>query len=410
MANMAAPDSAAVPRDALAGVRVVEIGPVPAGTIAGSLLGDFGAEVIRVSKPAGDDPVDAWWGGIYTKNRVSLVNKVRDRNKLMATLDLSNPESLPIFRRLIETSDVLVANFRPGVLEAWGLDTDVLHAWNPKLVIALLSAYGQTGPYKDRPGDGRIAEAFGGHSFIDGEPDGPPLHSQMDMGGSLAGSWAAMGIVFALYWRDARNGVGQVIDLAAYEPMYRQIQQLVTSYMKTGTPEKRAGNRKSNGAPWVASQTTGDGKFYTYSAATRVSEFDQLLAMGLNEDPRFVDVDAVEAHSVEYHEAAKKWFATKTRDEVIEAFAQYAAAGTPVLSAAELIKDPHIIARDLVLSLEDPDLGQVRMQGVVPKFSETPGSVRRTGRGSTTDNDHVYKELLDMDEADYEALRAGGLV
>jgi crotonobetainyl-CoA:carnitine CoA-transferase CaiB-like acyl-CoA transferase len=145
---------------------VLEAGPILADTIAGSLLADYGAEVIRLGKPGGDDPMAAWWGGPYTADGVSLVHKVRNRNKLMATLDLSNPGSTPLFRQMVQKSDVVLLNFRPGTLERWGLSPEVLQTWNPNLIVCLLSAFGQSGPYRDRPGDGRVAEAFAGHAYL----------------------------------------------------------------------------------------------------------------------------------------------------------------------------------------------------------------------------------------------------
>jgi crotonobetainyl-CoA:carnitine CoA-transferase CaiB-like acyl-CoA transferase len=396
-------------RGPLAGLRVLEFGPVPAGTIGGSLLADFGAEVIRLSKPNGDDPLNAWWGGIYTKDGISLVHKVQDRNKFKATLDLSNPGSLPTVKKLIQSSDAVLSNFRPGRLEEWGLSPETLMDWNPSLVVCLLSAFGQTGPYRDRPGDGRIAEAFGGHANLNGFPDREPLQSQMDMGGSLAGSWCAMAVVFALFWRDARGGHGQIIDVAAYEPLYRQIQDQIMSYYRNSRSEIRAGNRKANGMPFVASHTTGDGRYFTYSAATRHSSADQLHAMGLQTDERFADVDAVDRHRPEYHEAASRWMADHTLDEVVTAFDEYQAAGSPVQTAADLIDDPHILARDLVLEIDDPELGPVRMQGIVPKFSETPGEVRHAGRGIDADNDHVFRSILGLSETEYAEIRRQGI-
>jgi crotonobetainyl-CoA:carnitine CoA-transferase CaiB-like acyl-CoA transferase len=396
-------------RGPLAGLRVLEFGPIPAGTIGGSLLADFGAEVIRLSKPSGDDPLNAWWGGIYTKDRISLVHKVQDRNKFKATLDLSNPESLPIVEKLVQNSDAVLSNFRPGRLEEWGLSPATLLRWNPSLVICLLSAFGQSGPYRDRPGDGRIAEAFGGHANLNGYSDREPLHSQMDMGGSLAGSWCAMALVFALYWRDARGGHGQIIDVAAYEPLYRQIQDQIMSYYRNGRSEIRAGNRKANGMPFVASHTTRDGRYFTYSAATRHSSADQLHAMGLQNDVRFADVDAVDQHRPEYHEAASKWMSAHTLEEVVSAFDEFEAAGTAVQNAADLIDDPHLHARELVLEIEDPDLGPVRMQGIVPKFSETPGEVRHAGRGIDTDNDYVFRSILGLSDTEYTEMRRRGI-
>jgi len=403
-------DGAGAPDSLLGKVRMVEVGPANAGTICGSLLADFGAEVIRVDRPGHADAPAVMWPGSYVKDGIPLVQKVRNRNKLMVTLDLSTTAAHAIFRRLVERSDVLMENFRPGRLEGWGLDVPTLHAWNPRLVICRLSAFGQTGPYRDRPGEGRIAEAFGGHAYLNGEPDGAPLHSQMDMGGSLAGSWSAMAIMMALYWRDARDGTGQVIDVAAWEPIFRQIQQQIISNVRNGAPEKRAGNRKANRSPWVASHVTADNRHFTYSAATRVTMRDQQAAMNLDADPRFDSVESVEKRREEYYQAATEWMAAHTLAEVERAFASTAAAGTPVQSAAELLTDEHVRARQLVVEVADPDLGTVRMPGVVPSFSANPGHVRQAGQPPGTHNVAVYSGVLGLAADEIAALTDSGVI
>ena len=247
--------------------RILEVGPIAVGTLAGAFLADFGADVIKVSKPDSDDPMDAWWGGPYTKNGISLVHKVQGRNKRDITLDLSKPQGRDLFHKLVAVSDVVLETLRPGVMERWGNDWETLRSINPGLIFCRLSGFGQTGPYSHRRADGRIAEAFGGYSWLAGDADGPPLHSQMDMGGSVAGIWTAMGIAMALYWRDVQGGKGQVIDIGLYEAMSRQLGN-IAGYAHSGSVNTRFGNRKSGGFPWVDSHKTKDKKYFTYSAAT----------------------------------------------------------------------------------------------------------------------------------------------
>ena len=391
------------------GVRVLDLVSREAGvTLAGAVMADFGADVIKIDKPGEPEPAV---GAHYAKNGINLPYKVKGRNKRHITLDISKPQGRDIFHKLVEKADVVIENFPAGAMEEWGHDWETLRSVNPRLIFCRISDYGQTGPYRRRRLDGRTAEAFGGFSYIDGYEDGPPLHSQMDMGGSVAGIWAFIGIAGALYWRDVQGGgKGQVIDLGLYEPIYRQIVNNVTGYTSTGVSNKRYGNRKHGGFPWVDSHTTKDGKHFTYSAATRATFRDQMLAMGMFIDPRFKDFPTTWEHREEYHEAAVEWMKERTLAEVDEAFKGYECASTPVMDAERLCNDPHLIAREDIITVDDPDLGPIRMQGIIPKFEKTPGRVRHAGERPGARNQEVYRELLGLGAQELEDLRAAGVI
>jgi formyl-CoA transferase len=388
------------------GIRVLDIGHIVAGPIAASVLADFGAEVIKIERPVVGDPL-RWQ---YPKNGVGLHYKMEARNKKSITLDLKTLEGRDIFLRLAKISDVVVENFRPGVMERFGLDWDTLKAVNPKLIMCRLSGFGQTGPYRERRAYGRIGEAFGGFSYINGEPDGPPMHSQMSLGDTAAGMWAAMGIMMSLYWRDAQNGkIGQMIDIGLYEGVFRQIEQQIIVVDQLQRTIKRTGNRH-NFTPYVSSYKTKDGGYFSVSAATMKSALDVLRAMGLEKDERFNDWNRCIENNHAYNEAAIAWMAAHTLEEVDAAFQKYEAPGTRVMSGADLMTDPHILAREMVVTVEDKELGPIKMQGIIPKLSESPGRIDHAGQTLGESNDLIYGTLLGMRESEIASLREKGVI
>jgi formyl-CoA transferase len=332
------------------------------------------------------------------------------RNKKSVTLDLKTAEGKKIFLDLARISDVVVENFRPGVMEALGLDWKTLHKVNPRLVMCRLSGFGLYGPYSKRRAYGRIGEAFGGFTYINGQADGPPMHSQMSLGDTAAGVWAAMGIMMALYWRDAQGGKrGQVIDIGLYEGLYRMIEQQIIVVDQLGKPIRRMGNAH-NYTPYVCSFDTRDGGHFSVSAATMKSAMDVLRAMDMDRDERFNDWDRCRENIVEYRRLSTEWFAARTLDEVDAAFQKFGAPGTRVMSGADLIRDPHLLARDMVITVPDDELGPVKMQGIVPKLSATPGQVDHTGQKMGASNDLIYGGLLGMNAKKIAALKARGVI
>jgi len=390
------------------GVRVLDLVSRESGaTFAGTYLADFGADVIKIDRPG--DP-GAVLGAHYVKNGIDLQYKVKGRNKRHVTLDITKPQGRDIFHKLVEKADVVIENFHAGDMEKWGYGWDVLSSTNPRLIFVRISDYGQDGPYKNRRLDGFAADAFCGFCHIDGERDGPPVDSQMDMCGHVAGMWAAMSIGIALYWRDVRGGRGQVIDMGLYEPLYRLIQTNITPYASTGKADMRYGNRRDNAIPWVDSHETKDGRHYSYSGATRATYRDTQLAMGMFRDPRFKDLPTAFVNREEFHQYAAAWAKERTLTEVDEAFFAFEGASAPCNNAEDLIDNAHIKARDLVVSLHDPDLGHVRMQGLVPKFSKAPGQVRWAGERPGARNAEVYGELLGLGPKELNELREAGVI
>ncbi len=387
------------------GIRVLDVGHIVAGPFAASLLADFGADVIKIEPPGRGDPLR--WP--YPKDGVGLFYKMQARNKKSVTLDLSKERGRELFHRLVGVSDVVVENFRPGVMERLGNDIETLHELNPRLVICRLSGWGQTGPYASRRAYGRIGEAFSGFAHLTGDADGVPMHSAMSLGDSLAGVWAAMAIAMALYWRDANGGTGQVIDLGLYEPLYRQIEQQIVVYDQLGTVLKRMGNQNP-GVPFVGLYETKDGRHFSFSAHTAASVHDLLEAMGLHTDERFTTHAACLEHRDEFVATVGEWMAARTLDEVAAAFELTQAPGTPVMTAEDLCNDPHIQAREMVITVDDEELGPLRMQGVVPKFSATPGVIRHAGQPLGASTAAVYGELLGLSDEEQADLQADGVI
>lgn len=387
-------------------IRVLDIGHIVAGPFVASVLADFGADVIKIERPVRGDPL-RW---IYRKGDVGLFYKMQARNKKSITLDLKQPEGRQILHDLVAISDVLVENFRPGVMERLGSGWDELSSINPRLVMCRLSGFGQTGPYAHRRAYGRVAEAFGGFAHITGEPDGPPMHSQMSLGDTVAGNWAAMGVMMALYWRDAqRGGKGQLVDIGLYEGLYRQIEQQVVIYDQLDQVLGRTGSNHRN-VPYTGLFRTRDGRYFSFSAVTADSTADILRAMEMIDDVRFNSFDACIQHRDQFSSAVEAWMAERTLEEIEAAFDAHGAAGTGVMNASDLVADPHVNARGMVVAVPDADLGMIRMQGVVPKLSETPGEIRHAGQRLGESNELIYGELLGMSSARMDALREKGVI
>lgn len=396
------PDGAQVFR----GIRVLDVGHVVAGPFAASVMADFGADVIKIEKPVTGDPL-RW---LYPKDGVGLFYKMQARNKKSITLDLKKPKGQEIFHRLVQKSDVLVENFRPGVMERLGSGWDVLSALNPRLVMCRLSGFGQYGPYAGRRSYGRVSEAFAGFANITGEPDGPPAHSHMSVGDTVAGTWAAMGVMMALYWRDAQGGgTGQLVDMALYEGLYRQIEQQVILVDQLDKVLERTGSNHRN-VPYTGLFETSDGRHFSFSAVTAASSLAVLRAMGMDADARFNTFEACMRHRDEFAEAVATWMRSHTLEQVDEAFRASDAAGSPVMTAGDLVRDPHVNARDMVISVPDSELGTVRMQGIVPKLSRSPGEVRHAGQALGASNEAIYGELLGMSTSQIEELRRESVI
>ena len=392
---------------ALEGVRVVEAATLFAAPIAGMLLGDYGAEVIKLEHPKRPDPAR---GHGPAKDGVGLWFKTLARNKRLATLDLSKPAGRDVFLRLAERSDVVIENFRPGTLERWGLGWDDLRAVNPRLVLARVSGFGQRGPYASRPGFGTLAEAMSGFASLNGEPDGPPLLPPLALADGIAGFATAFAILAALRARDV-TGKGQVVDTNLVEPLTLLLGPQITAWDATGELQPRTGNRSGHNAPRNVYRTA-DGRWVAVSSsATSIAErVLRLVGRGdLVEQAWFATGAGRVAHVDEIDAAVAGWIGARKRDEVLAAFEAADAAIAPVYDASDLREDPHFSSTDAFVSVADDELGGVLMSNLASRLSETPGSVEWAGPAHGAHTAEVLAEIgIDGDEA--ERLRGDGVV
>jgi len=391
----------------LAGIRVVEAATLFAAPIAGMLLGDYGADVIKIEHPRRPDPAR---GHGPSKDDVGLWFKTLGRNKRLVTLDLSQPDGRDVFLRLAERSDVVLENFRPGTLERWGLGWDELSAVNPRLVLARVSGFGQTGPYAGRPGFGTLAEAMSGFAELNGEPDGPPLLPPLALADGVAALATAFAIMVALRARE-ETGRGQIVDTSLVEPLLTLLGPQVTAYDLLGHLQERTGNRSSHNAPRNVYRTSDDAWVAVSASATSIAE--RVLKLVGREDlvaqPWFATGAGRVAHIEEIDAAVAGWIAERTREEVLAAFEAAEAAVAPIYDARDLLADPQLAAIDAIVSIEDDELGAIKMTNMISRLSETPGAILRTGRAHGADTAEVLAEV-GVDAAELERLRAAGVV
>ena len=386
---------------------MVEAATLFAAPLAGMFLGDFGADVVKVEHPRRPDPAR---GHGPSKDGVGLWFKALARNKRLVTLDLSAPAGRDLFLRLAERSDVVLENFRPGTLERWGLGPDELLARNPRLVIARVTGFGQTGPYARRPGFGTLAEAMSGFAALNGEPDGPPLLPPLALADGVAGLAAAFAVLAALRARET-TGRGQVVDLSLIEPLMTLLGPQITAWDKLGELQPRTGNRSSHNAPRNVYRTA-DGSWVAVSASA-TSIADRVLRLvgrpDLAEEPWFATGSGRVEHVDEIDAAVAAWIAQRSRDEVLRAFEEAEAAVAPIYDARDVLADPQLAALGALLRLNDPEVGELTLPNVLARLSETPGEVRWAGRPHGADTDAVLGEL-GLDAGEIAQLRAEGVV
>ncbi|MCO5792242.1 MAG: CoA transferase [Blastomonas sp.] len=398
-------------RGALAGIRVIELGQLIAGPFCGQLLGDMGAEVIKVEPPAvngkgGGDPMRAWGHGEH-----KLWWEVVARNKKSVSANLRIPAGQEIVRKLVEHADILIENFKPGTIEKWGLGPDALHAINPRLIIVRVSGYGQTGPYSSRAGFGGIGEAMGGWRAIVGDPDRPPSRMGVSIGDSLAATYGCMGALAALHARE-RTGKGQVVDSALYEAVLQVMESLVPEYMVGGHVRQRTGSILEGVAPSNVYQCS-DGEYLI--GANQDAVFARLCAaMGRPElatDPRYATHLARGERQTELDELIEAWTRTLTVAQVEALMIEYSVPAGKIYGAADMLQDEHFKARDALVEVDSPRWGKFAMQNSFPKLSDTPGSIRTLAPQTIGEhNAQVYGDLLGLDEAAIAELKAAGAV
>ncbi|MFD5816617.1 CaiB/BaiF CoA transferase family protein [Streptomyces sp. NPDC127038] len=389
----------------LDGLRVLDLATLFAGPLAATMLGDFGAEVVKVEHPAQPDPSR---GHGPSKDGIGLWWKLLGRNKRTITLDLSKPGGRDTLLRLAAGADVIIENFRPGTLEKWDLGWAELSAANPRLVLARVTAFGQFGPYAHRPGFGTLAEAMSGFAAITGEADAPPTLPPFGLADSIAGLATAYAVMTALRARD-RTGEGQVVDMAIIEPILTVLGPQPIWYDQLGHVQPRTGNRSANNAP-RNTYRTADGSWVAVSTSAQSIAERVMRLVGrpdVIDEPWFATGADRARHADVLDGAVGAWIAERTRDEVLAAFEKAEAAIAPVQDVRDIMTDPQYQALDTVTSVDDPELGPLRMQNVLFRLSATPGAIRWAGRPHGADTDAVLGEL-GLTAPEIERLRAEG--
>jgi crotonobetainyl-CoA:carnitine CoA-transferase CaiB-like acyl-CoA transferase len=327
-------------------------------------------------------------------------------------LTLSRPRGQELFRELVRGADIVIENYRPGTFERWGLSYAELAKVNPGLVMVRVSGFGQTGPYAKRGGYGTIAEAFSGIPSFTGFPDRPPTLPGFPMADSVASTFAAMSAMFAIYSRDNGGGVGQEIDVSLYEPLFRLVESQVIGFDQLGIVKHRQGNRLAEDSPRNTYETR-DGRWIGISASSQRT-FERLAcAMGMPDliaDPRFADNSSRCANDVALDTRIAAWFRERDCDAIMALFEKAEVVAGPVLDIRDIFKDPHYLARQNIVSVPDGDFGRVRMQGVTPKFSRTPGEVRHSGAALGADNRAIFVDELGLSENEFSTLQAEGVI
>ncbi len=402
-------------RGPLEGLRILDLGTRIGAPFAATLLGDLGADVIKVELPGHGDFMRTI--GPFVDG-YSLFWAVEGRGKRSITLDLRKPKGQALLKRLVVASDVVVENFQPGTLEGWGLGYDALAAVNPAIILTRVSVYGQTGPYRDRPGLDRNGIAMGGLMYITGYPDRPPVRPGVIVSDYLTGVFNAFAILAAVYERDRTARAtgaparGQWVDLSLYESILRVMEHTLATYDRLGVVREREGNRLKNSAPldnWI----TQDGKYLCIIAAGD-GLFPRLCrAMGredLLDVPRFKTMALRAEHGDEINQLVADWVAGRTSAELQAILERHEVPFGVAYSVADIFADPHIAARGAIETVDDPTIGPVRMQGVYPRFSRTPGQVPRGAPTLGADNETVYKDVVGLTDAELRELAQEGVI
>ncbi|MER7778082.1 CoA transferase [Streptomyces sp. NPDC096191] len=403
----AVPGSVTAASAPLTGLRVLDLATLFAGPLAATMLGDFGAEVVKVEHPSRPDPSR---GHGPSKDGIGLWWKILGRNKRTITLDLSKPAGRTTLLRLVSTADVVIENFRPGTLEKWDLGWDELSAVNPRLVLTRVTGFGQFGPYARRPGFGTLAEAMSGFAAMTGEPDAPPTLPPFGLADSIAALATSYAVMTALAARE-RTGEGQVVDMAIIEPILTVLGPQPTWYDQLGHVQPRTGNRSQNNAP-RNTYRTADGTWVAVSTSAQSVAERVMRLVGrpeLIDEPWFASGADRARHADVLDAAVGDWIARHSRTDVLAAFEKAEAAVAPIQDVRDVMTDPQYQALDTVTTVDDPELGPLRMQNVLFRLSATPGAIRWAGRPHGADTEEVLTEL-GLTPADVKELREEGVV
>lgn len=376
----------------LDGVRVIELGQLIAGPFAAKILGEFGAEIIKIEPPEIGDPLRKWR---LLHNGTSVWWQVQSRNKQSVTLDLRQPEAQGVVKKLVAEADVLIENFRPGTLEKWGLGWDSLKAVNPKLIMLRVSGYGQTGPYRDRPGFGVIGEAMGGLRYLCGEPGQTPVRVGVSIGDSLSGLYGVIGVLLALLDRKKSDGAGQVIDVALYESVFSIMESLLSEYSAFGAIREPAGSSLPGIAPSNAYLCRG-GR-YVLVAGNGDSIYKRLMRAierdDLADDPELSSNEGRARHVAKIDDAIESWTSQRELEEVLDVLQSASVPVGPIYNAADISADPHYRARNMILRSSMPDGKTIEVPGIVPKLGRTPGQIRSEAPQLGQHTDRVLRGL-----------------
>jgi len=387
---MSGQPSTSISPAALDGIRVIEMGQLIAGPFAGKTLGEFGADVIKIEPPRTGDPLRNWR---LMKDGTSVWWQVQSRNKRSIALDLRSAQGQEVARALIAQADVLIENFRPGTLEAWGMGYEALCEINPGLIMLRISGYGQSGPYRDLPGFGSIGEAMGGLRHLTGEPGRVPVRCGISIGDTLAALHGVIGVLMALYHRDARGGQGQVIDVALHEAVFNVMESLVPEYSAFGAVREAAGSALPGIAPSNAYRCT-DG--YVLVAGNGDSIFRRLMSVigrdDLAADPSLADNAGRVARVDELDEAIGAWTASRTSQEVLDTLSAARVPAGKIYTAKDIAEDPHYRARDMILRQTTREGYELAVPGIVPKLTGTPGAIRSAAPRLGDDTEAVLRE------------------
>ncbi len=392
----------------LEGVKVLELGSLIAGPFAGRIFAEFGAEVIKVEPPKLGDPLRKWR---LMKDDTSLWWYVQSRNKKCITLNLKEKEGQDIIKKLAKEVDIVIENFKPGTLEKWGIGYEDLKTVNPKIIMIRISGYGQDGPYSKKPGFGSIGEAIGGIRYLTGYPDLPPVRTGISIGDSIAAIYAVMSGMMALYHRDTKGTQGQYIDVALYEAIFSLMESMVPEYDQFGFIRERSGNTLPGIAPsniyrckdgkYIAIGANGDSIFKRLTQAMQREDLD-------NEE--FAHNDG-RAKKMEYlDEQIEAWTKTMPMKDILKILDKYNIPSGPIYNIEDIFNDIHYKARDMIKDIEVKNFGKLKMPGIIPKFSKTPGKIKWAGAKLGQHNKEIYKEKLGLNEEELKKLTEKGII
>ncbi len=394
---------------ALAGLRVIDAATLAAGPLIATCMAEQGAEVIKVEQPEGGDPLRQWGG---QRDGVGLMWKSVARNKKCVTLNLRLEPGRDLLRSLTRHADVVILNLRPSTMRKWGLDYENLAVANPKLVMVHVTGYGAGGPKSDWPGFGTLGEAMSGFAHLTGTPDGPPTLPSFMLADGVAALTATYAVMMALYHRDTHGSAGQLIDINLIEPLARLLEQSVLTYDQLGTIPVRTGNRWDISAPRNAYQTK-DGRWLAMSGSAPTIAMRALRTVGRPEltlDPKFAEAQQRLRNAAEIDAIMADWIGQRTLDAALAAFQEAGVAAAPIYDAQQLLDDPQLQARGAYPSIPDPELGSMRVQAPVPRFSVTRGQITHLGPRLGEHNTEVYGELLGLDTGRLAQLREQGVI